>query len=404
MTDKRRVMFVDDEANILSGLKRTLRGLRNDWHMEFFHDPVAAVEAFARTSFDVVVTDMKMPVLDGADLLAEIKRLHPDSIRIILSGHSDPALIMKSVGQAHQFLAKPCEPDELRKTIERAYSLRALVGRDDLRKLIAGLGELPTLPAIYQEIVTCLQNPDASLNEIGDIVSKDLGMVAKMLQLVNSAFFGIANPVTTVAQAVSYLGLDTISTLVLGHGVFGQFKQRGYGGFKIEALWSHSIRCAAMAKIVAEEEDLASKALNEAFLAGMLHDVGQLVLASEMPEEYAEVRERVDRNGEFASDVELEILGATHGDVGAYLIGLWGLPDTIVEAIAYHETPSQCPTDEFGVLGAVHVANRLALNPDAIDPTDPSLQLDIAYLQKVGAVERWADWQAACQVEIEDAP
>lgn len=390
----KRVLFVDDDTNILAGLQRSMR---HEWEMEFIDDPEVALEIFGRSPFDIVVSDMRMPQLDGADLLAEVKRIAPASIRIILSGHSDPAMIMKSVGQTHQYLSKPCEPEKLKQTIERAYALKKLVASDTLRQLVSGLGELPSIPAVYQEIVACLQDPNASLNDIGGIVSKDVGMTAKILQLVNSAFFGVANPVTSVPQAVSFLGLDTVGALVLGHGIFSQYDALETSIFSIDALWRYSEACAVMAKTVAENEKMPPKLVDEAFLGGMLHDVGKLVLASERPEDYAEVLQRVGGHQEFSDDVEREILGATHGEVGAYLMGLWGLPDSIVEAVAYHEVPSLCHSDDFGVFGVVHVASRLALHSDATDPADPSLHIDLNYLEQAGVLDRWADWQFACQ-------
>ena len=227
-------------------------------------------------------------------------------------------------------------------------------------------------------------------------------MTTKILQLVNSSFFGIANPVTSTDQAVSFLGLDTLATLVLGHGVFSQYQGSRMSGFSIEALWSHSTQCAAMARIVAKQQNMNAKSVDEAFLGGMLQDVGKLVLVSEKTEDYAEILQRVGGQNGFADDVEREMLGATHGEVGAYLIGLWGLPDTVVEAVAFHETPSQCHGDDFGVLGVVHVASQLVLNPGATDPNNLPPHVDAEYLRKSGVFERWPVWQKACQQSMEE--
>jgi len=385
-----RILFVDDEANILAGLKRTMRCMRNEWEMDFVEDPLAALQLFEQQPFDVVVSDMKMPQKDGADLLSDIKQLSPDTIRIILSGHADAALIMKSVGSAHQYLAKPCDPETLKSTIKRAHALKELVGSDSLRGIASGIDDLPTLPATYQEIVQCLQDPESSLVDVGPIVGKDIGMTAKILQLVNSSFFGVAAPVKSIEQSVTMLGIDTISALVLGHGMFSHFND--LGEFNIEALWNHSARCSALAKMIAEMEDMPAQAVDNAFLAGMLHDVGQLVLASEKPGEYAEVRARVEAGSESIDDVERELLHATHGEVGAYLLGLWGLPDTIVEAVAFHETPGRCHAMEFGLPGVVHAASRLAQGVDVSDPTAPALRVDIAHFEKFGVLERWPTW------------
>jgi len=393
----KRILFVDDEVNILAGLKRAMHSMRQEWDMEFVDDPEVALHAFRERPFDIVVSDMKMPKLDGADLLAEIKRFCPESIRIILSGHSEPALIMKSVGPTHQYLAKPCESGVLKKTIERAYALKELVSSEALQKLVSGIGELPSLPSAYQEIVARLQDEEASIVTIGRIIEEDVAMTTKILQLVNSAFFGIANPVVSIEQAVSLLGLDILGTLVLAHGIFSQHEVLDKSGFDVEALRNFSIRCAASAKIVAEEQEMSSTAIDEAFLAGMLHDVGKLVLASELPNAYAEVLRRAGGQDVCADEIELEVLGATHGQVGAYLIGLWGLPDAIVEAVAYHEIPSQSHSTVFDTCGVVHVASKLTLDPGATDPANPSLRVDMNYLRDVAVVDRWCDWQTACQ-------
>lgn len=385
-----RVMFVDDEANILAGLKRTMRCMRDEWDMEFIDDPMAALQAFDKQAFDVVVSDMKMPKKDGADLLSDIKQRSPDTIRFILSGHADAALIMKSVGSAHQYLAKPCEPDTLKSTIKRAYALKELIGSDSLREIVSGIDDLPTLPAIYQEIVQCLQDPESSLVDVGPIIGKDVGMSAKILQLVNSSFFGIAAPVTSIDQSVTMLGIDTISTLVLGHGMFSHFGE--LNDFNIEALWNRSARCSAISKMIAAKEHLPARVVDDALLAGMLHDVGQLVLASAKPTEYAEVCSRVESDDASIDDVERELLGATHGEVGAFLLGLWGLPDTIVEAVAYHETPGRCHAAEFGLPGVVHAASRLALGSEVTDLTAPELHMDVGHFESVGIVERWPAW------------
>lgn len=395
----KRILFVDKDAQVLADLEHTMHGMQHEWEMDFIDNTAEALTSFRHGPYDIVVSEMRMPKMDGADFLEKIKRLAPESIRIILSGHADPALIMKSVGHTHQYLLKPCEPETLKRTIERAYALKQLVCNEALQQLVSGLGELPSIPSAYQEIVASLQSPSASLTDIGRIIGKDVGMTAKILQLVNSAFFGIANPVVSVEQAVSLLGLDTVGNLVLSHGIFAQYDGLDESVFSIETLWRYSGVCAALAKIVARAENFEPKLVDDAFLGGMLHDVGKLVFASQKTKDYAEVLRRVEDQNGFTDDAEREIMGATHGEVGAYLMGLWGLPDSIVEAVAYHEKPSLSNNVEFGVLGIVHVASRLALSIDA-DPTDSALHVDLDYLQQAGVADRWATWQSACRKNL----
>lgn len=399
-----RVLFVDDEPHLLDGLRRSLRGMRHEWEMRFAADGNEALEMLRQQAADVVVSDMKMPGMDGADLLGQVKLLYPATVRILLSGHAGPQLTMKAVGTSHQYLSKPCDQDELTNTISRSQKLRELLASKKLKKLIASVNNLPSLPEAYQEIVDCLQQPDASLATIGSIVSKDIAMTAKILKLVNSAYFGLAKPVNDVGRAVSFLGLDAITSLVLGHGIFSRYDGQSVSPFSIHALWDYSTRTAAIARIVARLEGMDSWVADDAFMAGILHDTGKLVLNTEMPDEYAEVLNRVGGQDALSETVEHEIFGAGHPEVGAYLIGLWGLPDALVEAVAYHERPSRCRTDHFGALGALHVATRLALSPGILDPCDATPELDMEFLEKTGFDDHWVKWQEACVGIFETEP
>lgn len=390
----KRILFVDDEANVLDGLRRSLRPMREEWQMEFVCGAAQALAAFENEPFDVVVSDMRMPEMDGADLLAELMRRHPSSIRIILSGHSDHAAIMKSVGVTHQYLAKPCDSELLKRTINRATALKRLVDSDTVRHAVSGIKNLPALPSLYKQLVECLGSGDASPAKVAQIISRDVGMTARVLQLVNSAFFGLPKTVASVDRAVSLLGLDTITHLVLAYGAFSSYEDAATG-FDVDALTRDSLRCAALAKTIAQCEKRPKEIADQAFLAGMLHDVGKLVLAVELPGRYADYLALTSGATIDVPEIELEVFGATHAHVGAYLVGLWGLPNPIVEGIAYHESPSACIDPELGVFGIVHVASRLARAPGADDIADPALSVDLDHLSRAGALARWPAWREA---------
>lgn len=388
-----QVLFVDDEPHILDGLRRTFRRKRDDWDMRFASGADEALRLLEEKPATVVVSDMKMPGRDGADLLAEVKERYPETVRVILSGHSEIELVMKAVGPSHQYLSKPCEPEKLENTIKRAQALRELLNSPELAALVARVDGLPSMPAAYQEIVQCLQRPDAGVEDVGRIIGRDIGMTAKTLKLVNSAYFGLAQPVTSIEKAVFVLGMETIMSLVLSHEVFSRYEQARAGSFNAGALASYTAEVGAATRVIAKHERLEKSAANDAFTAAMLHDAGKLVLAAELPEAYEEVLTRTGGQVAYSEEIERELLGATHAEVGAYLIGLWGLPDPIVNAVAYHEVPSKCPALEFGPLGIVHVASRLVLNPNEGDLEAISPSLDIDYLSRLGMSERWQDWQ-----------
>lgn len=395
-----RIIFVDDEPRVLEGLKRMLRPKRNEWDMTFVGTPQAALDALKEQPREVVVTDMRMPGMSGAELLEIIQRDYPDTIRLILSGQAETDSVMKALGVSHQFLSKPCDADILQGTISRAFALRDLAGSNSVKALVGRINKLPTLPETYQKLVNCLKDPNASMEEVGQIISRDPAMTARLLKVVNSAYFGLAKPVGDVSRAGTLLGLDRIMALVLGQGIFSGADIPKVEGFSLDALWSHSVATAAAAHRIAMEEGLEKDKINAAFLAGMLHDLGKLVLAMGMPGEYARVlastHEHPDREIEF----EMFELQASHPDVGAYLVGLWGLPNTIAEAIAYHEDPAQSKVQGFGLPGIVHVADRIAYHPGVADPRAPELRLDVDYLAKNDRAGRWDRWREVCSEAI----
>ncbi len=387
--NKLRILFVDDEGNVLSGIRRLLRSMRNEWDLGFAGGGEEALRLLDEQPYDVIVSDMKMPVMNGAELLREVKRRHPSSVRIVLSGHSDADLTMQAVGPTHQFLAKPCDPDELKATIGRIISLKEMLSSDRLNDLVSGIDSLPSLPEIYNEITACLEDPDASLQQIAGIIGKDVGMSAKILQLSNSAFFGIGRQVLTIEEAVSFLGLETISTLVLGHGVFSQYDEVSDSQLDIGGLWNYSLRSAAIAKRISRFEGLNKRHCNEAEMAAMLHEVGRIVFALGKPDMYAQVVAQPNNDYAFDDSAVVARLGTTLAGLGAYLLGLWGLPERVVEAVAYHDQPGHSGSAEFDVLGVVHVASRLAAEPGG---DDPSVHMDAAYLEQTGKIDRMPGW------------
>ena len=210
----KRVLFVDDEVFVLDGLKRMLRRMRTQWEMDFVDSGESALQMMAQKEFDVIVSDMRMPNMNGAELLNEVKDLHPNTIRFILSGYSDKDLILKSLDSTHQYLAKPCDPETLKTRILRATSLQESISNDALKNLISQLGELPTLPALYEEILSLLRQPDVSSECLSDAIKKDIGMTAKILKFANSGYVGLKRKISGMNDAVSYLGMDYIRSIL----------------------------------------------------------------------------------------------------------------------------------------------------------------------------------------------
>jgi putative nucleotidyltransferase with HDIG domain len=382
-----RIVFVDDELNILQAMRRSFHSMRNEWNMEFLSSGAAALESLAKAAADVIVSDMRMPGMDGWQLLAEVKRLYPTTVRLVLSGHADPSSVMLAVGTAQLYLAKPCESGSLKAAIVQTQMLRQLLSSDQLALLVGEVGMLPSAPIAFQEILACLQNPEASLTDAAQIIGRDAAMTANIMKLVNSAFFGSRRPITTIDRAVAYLGMDTLGALVLGHSVFQSGVATGIAGFSLEQLWQHSEKTAMAARAIALSEKLTAAKADEAFLAGVLHDVGKVVFATKAA--------RLPRDAS-AVDIVAQ-MEAHHAEVGAYLLGLWGFPNSIVEAVAFHHTPNQASEKGFGLAGIVHVADRLV----HLRGENPSASIDSGpqpgYLEGLGVDHCLAKWSAAVE-------
>jgi putative nucleotidyltransferase with HDIG domain len=383
---KKQILFVDDEPNVLNGLQRMLRGFRKDWDMHFASSGAEALDIIETKPIDVIISDMRMPGMNGAELLREAMRRRPGAVRMILSGQADSDLIVKAIGVAHQFISKPCDSETFKSSVFRAIELRTLLRDDNLITLVSNMGELPSVPALYVEMVQELQSKDASIYKVGRIVARDPAMTTKILQLANSAFFGRQHRISNASEAVAYLGLNVIRNLLLAVHAFRQFEPSKKSAFSIEQLWEHSISTATIARKIAEAEGADKKFADDSFTAGLLHDIGKLMFACRLPEAYAEAVGRAKVNGLPLWRAEHQVLSATHAEVGAYLFGLWGLSDSIVEATAYHHRPSESPNSRFSALAAVHAAD--CQNGTRMDIGIPAPQPDIQYLSKT--LPKWS--------------
>ncbi len=384
----KRLLFVDDDPMVLDGLRRALHNMCQTWEMQFVGSAAAALTALEKEPYDAVISDMRMPIMDGAQLLEQVKQRYPDVVRMILSGQSSREAIFRSIAPAHQFLSKPCDPQELSARLDRAFAMRDLLANQSLTTMISRMRSLPSLPILYEEITAAMRLESPSLEQIARIISKDVGMAAKILQLANSAFVGASGRVSSLVQALSFIGTETVRTLVLSVNVFSQFDGNTQLRASLPALWDHSVAVSSLAQRIAHCEGCAKDLVEQSFTAGLLHDIGKVVLLAEMPREYHEIFEVPTEN----KNLERESLGCTHAEVGAYLISIWGLPLALVQAVAFHHHPSDSAETKFSSLTAVHVANAIVNATEENRPNhDP--ELDTSYLDNLGLREREPLWR-----------
>jgi HD-like signal output (HDOD) protein len=385
---------------VLDGLRRSLRAQRGRWEMTFAVGGAAALRELERAPFDVLVSDMRMPDVDGLTLLTAARERWPRMARIVLSGYMDMEVALRSTSVAHQFLAKPCDPAELEEVVERTRRLAGLLANESLRTAIGEVGTLATRPAVYAELERVVADPNAGLAEVSAILEREVSLTAKILQVVNSSFFGLPRRATTVAHAVSYLGTNVIRALVLSHEIAELAGARPLpAGFSLAAHQEHALRVASLARTIAG----GGAAADDAFLAGVLHDVGELLLASQRPAWLSEAAALADAGRVPLHEAETALFGVSHAEVGAYLVGLWGLPFRIVEAVARHHAPPRGgraggETVGVGAVAAVHIADALvsqAVPGGAAVAGGVPAAPDQAYLDALGVADRLGSWRAA---------
>jgi HD-like signal output (HDOD) protein/ActR/RegA family two-component response regulator len=371
MSPLRRILFVDDEPHVLDGLQNLLRKQRKQWDMGFVLGARAALDAFAASPYDVIVSDMRMPGIDGAELLAAVRDQYPATTRIVLSGHAEPDAVQRTLAVAHQFLSKPCDATVLRQVVERVCGLLTLLDDPHLRAVVGRIDTLPSVPRAYVELVAALHRPETPMPAIAAIIERDPAMTAKVLQLVNSSYFGLARPLSSIGEAVSYLGSDLLRSLAQSASVFTRITAAPVPGFSIDALQDRAVLGGKLARALLAGD---KKRADEAYAAALIRDVGSLVLALGTP---------------------AAVAPGTHAAVGAYLLGVWGLPATIVEAVAHFRAPSRATHADVDVVAAVHVADAVAR---AVTDRAPVVY-DAALPALLGP--RFADWNAVIAAELD---
>ena len=382
----KRVLFVDDEPLLLQGLRAGLYTRRKDWEMQFAAGGAKALEIMAASHFDVLVTDLRMPGVDGTTLVARARTESPDTIRIVLSGYADEEQSQRLVSLAHRYLSKPCEPKRLEECIDRCLATHSLIQSEALRTHLGSIGALPPMPTTFAALQKALADPTVDSSKVAAIIQKDPAVSAKVLQVCNSAFFRLPRRVSSIQQAVSYLGLSSVRSMVLSAEVFRPGKAL-CAGIDLAQLQRHALNVAGVARALAADQPWA----DDAFLSGLLHDVGLLLLGRQYPQEMQKALDASTAGMDFSS-AEQQYLGIDHGTAGAYLLGLWGLPYEVVETVANHHPSARVSQLGLDVLSAVGIAHALLaeIRPQDIPSYEARMpMLNDEYLRTIGFPHTW---------------
>lgn len=396
---KRKILFVDDDRNVLDGFRTMLHPKRRDWKGRFALSAEEGLKLVDAEEFDVVIADMRMPGMDGADFLGEVEKRQPGTVRMILSGYSEMKALLKSAKHAHQFLSKPCSSEVIIATIQRALELQSVLNDDSVREIVAQLDSLPAIPDLYVKVAEELQSGEPDLQAVADLVEQDIGISATLMKVVNSSFFGFYETVTTPSRAVVLLGVEALKGLILGVNLLRELDLSDFPGYSVEKLWEHSLQTGYFAKVIANEEGLDREVSENCFICGILHDVGKLVLVTNLPEKYRSVLETVQAGNGPILDAEERVLGVNHAGIGAYLLGLWGFGIDVVSGVLGHHSPVLCGEGVTPGL-VVHAANvfqhELADSHSGYHFTS----LDSDWFRSQQMEERLGRWREVCAASV----
>ena len=346
-----------------------------------------ALKSLQNNPVDIVVSDLVMPEMNGQEFMTAVAREHPESMRIIISAHEDQLTVAQCLMFGHRYFSKPFDLKNLANILKRICRLKHQVGSEKLKRVVTGLGALPTPPRLYLRLTQAVNSPYSSLEEISAIVHEDPGLTLKLLQIANSAYFGVARKILTPMEAVQIVGLEILRAVVLCVHAFKFYQEKSFQSISTSELWNHSVRVASNARKLARYEHLSESACEEAFVSGLLHDIGKLVMAANADTDYQVVMDRSRNEGTPVDQVEWEIFGATHAQVGAYLLGLWGLPEPVVSTVELHHSLEQIGSAGFSPAAAIHIAQFLERSPNRVS------QLDTRSLRQIGVDNRISEWE-----------
>jgi HD-like signal output (HDOD) protein len=396
---KKRVLFVGEDNELWLQLSEQWHGPESEWEPAFALTASQALSWIGQSSFDALVVDVDVRGMEAEQLLNKVMDAHPQMLRFIRSKLAAQYATLRWAGSVHRHLMKPCDAQTVQAALSSAFKLKGWLPAEGIQTLITQVRRLPSPPRLYLRVASALKSPDASVQTIGALISEDPALSAKVLQLANSTVFGLQLHVSHPAEAVAFLGMELTRSLVLAAHTFSFFEHLTPFQFSIDELCRHSLATGLFAQWIAQAEKVDLETEGQAFAAGMLHDLGKLVLAANLPKPFGQALKLAREQAIPLWQAEITILKGSHAEVGAWLLGTWGLPIPIVEAVALHHQPARLSSSSFSPLTAVHVANVFEHEGRYQDPSGCSV--DSAYLEELGLSDRVKEWRGICLDRLE---
>ncbi|MFT5924520.1 MAG: HD-like signal output (HDOD) protein [Paraglaciecola sp.] len=351
-----KVLFVDDEQFILNALNRAL--FTTGWQIKYATSGEQALDILKNFAADFIVSDMRMPGMNGVDLLEKVSQLYPSTVRIILSGHADLDLSVRASYVAHQWFNKPCDLLVLKTEIERINNIRCDIAYEEVRQIVGAVNTLPSVPKTFINIKIMLRTKSVTMKDISSLIAEDPSLCAKVLQVVNSSFIISSNNVTKIEDAVIRLGVEAVSNIVAVAEIYSSIV--AVPSVFLQETLQKGLQIAKLASKIAEKSDR-----DITMLAGILHNIGELILWQLNPEGinvYLENRKR----GQDNTELEQQIFNVDNIQIASYLLHLWHFPYSIIECITLQNKIDKLINYEFGGAVAIYIAKSI-INGQEVD-------------------------------------
>jgi HD-like signal output (HDOD) protein/CheY-like chemotaxis protein len=388
---KQSIYVVDDEALLMEALVMTLRCMGKDWEVTGFTDPAAALEAIKANPPGAVLTDQRMPGMQGSELLEKVRLLSPTSLRLIMSGYVS-LKNLTLITSAHQYIAKPFDLEKLRDLIQRSFAAQQRIINHGLQNVVTSIRAIPSLPQAHHSLLKELEDNEGGNEIVANLIGRDPGLSVKVLQLANSGLFGTGHMVADLLEAVNTLGTEIITSIVLSQSVFQHYETLKHPEVDLQKVWTHCWETGVIAQHLCRHMKLSRVQGEAAFLAGLLHEIGRFVLIENFPKEFQAACDLARNTKRTLSDCLCQEMQATPSEISGYVLELWSLPSPVINSIYLQEHPEKSHEQGFTITTALHVANHLASKkypPDSFLCDDWNL----AYIESIGCKDDIPAWE-----------
>jgi len=350
-----RILLVDGDADFLQRVRKGFWRNHRSWEVISVQTGSAALQALDRDPVDILITDLRLPDMEGAQLIQQVRERQPGVVRIALSDPAEAEWLEQVEEGLHRLFIKPLEPDFLVGIVESLDTVDDATSARSIRAFVGGLGRIPSLPGLYSELVALLQREDTGMGEVSRLIQRDLGMASQVLKLANSVHYASDRPVVEITRALAMMGMDSLKSLVLFRGLISSFESSRPQGLDLEKLWFHSFEVASGVRKLTVLEGRAELA-DLAFSVGLLHDIGLVVLVTDPAGRYKAILEKAQSSRIPLAVLEHDTYGVDHAQVGAHLLSLWGLPPAFCRPVREHHAPP-AQGEGFPLSAALHLAD-----------------------------------------------